>query len=98
MFFFFQAEDGIRDGHVTGVQTCALPILPTTEGGGFAGLTASATELLNKVNTMPFEQIGKNLDGILKSVNDVAQGPQMKKALNELAGMIASAQNMVQNL
>src|SRR5690606_41075221 len=27
-FFFFQAEDGIRDFHVTGVQTCALPILP----------------------------------------------------------------------
>src|SRR5690348_17962695 len=26
-FFFFQAEDGIRDGRVTGVQTCALPIL-----------------------------------------------------------------------
>src|SRR5690348_17865730 len=25
-FFFFQAEDGIRDGRVTGVQTCALPI------------------------------------------------------------------------
>src|SRR5690606_30160642 len=28
-FFFFQAEDGIRDFHVTGVQTCALPILET---------------------------------------------------------------------
>src|SRR5215510_182037 len=28
--FFFQAEDGIRDGHVTGVQTCALPISGTT--------------------------------------------------------------------
>src|SRR5437868_7580269 len=26
-FFFFQAEDGIRDRNVTGVQTCALPIL-----------------------------------------------------------------------
>src|SRR2546422_4538090 len=26
-FFFFQAEDGIRDVAVTGVQTCALPIL-----------------------------------------------------------------------
>src|SRR6266498_5442468 len=25
-FFFFQAEDGIRDADVTGVQTCALPI------------------------------------------------------------------------
>src|SRR5207302_8344289 len=27
-YFFFQAEDGIRDFHVTGVQTCALPIFP----------------------------------------------------------------------
>src|SRR6267378_736312 len=26
IFFFFQAEDGIRDLYVTGVQTCALPI------------------------------------------------------------------------
>src|SRR5690606_5443071 len=25
-YFFFQAEDGIRDFHVTGVQTCALPV------------------------------------------------------------------------
>src|SRR5690606_40607312 len=31
---FFQAEDGIRDFHVTGVQTCALPIsFPTMRGG-----------------------------------------------------------------
>src|SRR2546430_13517531 len=29
-FFFFQAEDGIRDLTVTGVQTCALPIWTTT--------------------------------------------------------------------
>src|SRR2546429_5425135 len=29
-FFFFQAEDGIRDVAVTGVQTCALPILSRT--------------------------------------------------------------------
>src|SRR3989454_4193547 len=28
VFFFFQAEDGIRDYKVTGVQTCALPISP----------------------------------------------------------------------
>src|SRR5690625_5513900 len=31
LFFFFQAEDGIRDGHVTGVQTCALPIYQESE-------------------------------------------------------------------
>src|SRR5690606_33348966 len=30
-YFFFQAEDGIRDFHVTGVQTCALPISISTD-------------------------------------------------------------------
>src|SRR3712207_1682356 len=33
-FFFFQAEDGIRDIGVTGVQTCALPILGSVFVGG----------------------------------------------------------------
>src|SRR5258708_29329374 len=33
-FFFFQAEDGIRDDLVTGVQTCALPISRHAEAGG----------------------------------------------------------------
>src|SRR5256885_10600503 len=31
--FFFQAEDGIRDYKVTGVQTCALPIFPPSRRG-----------------------------------------------------------------
>src|SRR5258706_8147793 len=31
LFFFFQAEDGIRDWSVTGVQTCALPIFGSRE-------------------------------------------------------------------
>src|SRR5205823_3672524 len=36
--FFFQAEDGIRDKLVTGVQTCALPISPMSErSGGIIG-------------------------------------------------------------
>src|SRR5690606_3537951 len=33
LVFFFQAEDGIRDFHVTGVQTCALPIFATAMFG-----------------------------------------------------------------
>src|SRR2546425_9229640 len=45
-FFFFQAEDGIRDNLVTGVQTCALPISlerepePSPEGAGADGAGA----------------------------------------------------------
>src|SRR5690606_5894114 len=41
-FFFFQAEDGIRDFHVTGVQTCALPIFATVLGTALASASANA--------------------------------------------------------
>src|SRR6478609_3192858 len=36
IFFFFQAEDGIRDKLVTGVQTCALPIWRAAAGRGWS--------------------------------------------------------------
>ena len=40
MFFFFQAEDGIRDYKVTGVQTCALPI--SSQENYVSGCTATS--------------------------------------------------------
>src|SRR5690606_40933564 len=48
--FFFQAEDGIRGFHVTGVQTCALPIFiaSTTAAADLLGVGRSAlSNLLN---------------------------------------------------
>src|SRR5690606_40113271 len=54
-FFFFQAEDGIRSFHVTGVQTCALPISRRRPGGhsrrraahaAFGNRRTAATQLL----------------------------------------------------
>src|SRR5438034_6215381 len=45
-FFFFQAEDGIRDHCVTGVQTCALPILVTSPPAGDANAVVEAAKLL----------------------------------------------------
>src|SRR6267143_5662707 len=45
-FFFFQAEDGIRDGTVTGVQTCALPIsVRPLWAEGLVGAVSSAAVL-----------------------------------------------------
>jgi paraquat-inducible protein B len=73
-------------------------VLPTAPGGGFSGLQASANDLLDKVNTIPFDQIGKNLDGILKSVNDLASGPQMQKALTQLAGTIAVVEQVTKHV
>src|SRR6266478_8838038 len=45
-FFFFQAEDGIRDLTVTGVQTCALPI---SEHPRFRDRATTRTELADKL-------------------------------------------------
>src|SRR4249919_2726343 len=45
-FFFFQAEDGIRDFHVTGVQTCALPICGAYTRRDRSGYAGDYEELL----------------------------------------------------
>src|SRR5690606_40001765 len=63
-FFFLQAEDGIRDFHVTGVQTCALPIscglfyhsLSVPLFFGKEGLNTS-NSLTSKCNFMRFTQL-----------------------------------------
>src|SRR3989441_7346974 len=50
-FFFFQAEDGIRDKLVTGVQTCALPIfldLHAAVGEGHLGMAAGNGGVVNR--------------------------------------------------
>ena len=73
-------------------------VLPTTPGGGFAGLTAAAGALLDKVNQIPFDQLGKNLDGILKSTNDLVSGPQAKQALTDLAGTLAMTERLMKNV
>src|SRR5699024_12099014 len=51
--FLFQAEDGIRDRNVTGVQTCALPILSSTPASGRPGKPAPLVD-------RPDECIGHN--------------------------------------
>jgi paraquat-inducible protein B len=60
-------------------------VLPSTEGGGFEGIEASAG-----VNKIPFKQIGENLDGILRSANEATNGPQLHEALTHLATTLAS--------
>src|SRR5690606_39734052 len=52
LLFFFQAEDGIRDFHVTGVQTCALSDLPDVWG------TAS-TPTVNGISNCTKRYVGR---------------------------------------
>src|SRR2546429_4678240 len=52
-FFFFQAEDGIRDVAVTGVQTCALPISRAPPRSGCKSLPICTTAF-TLANSWPF--------------------------------------------
>src|SRR5699024_11532642 len=58
--FFFQAEDGIRDRNVTGVQTCALPIFYTATNDIKADtciIFHQSSSLQNKLNVLHLAQI-----------------------------------------
>src|SRR5437762_8646470 len=59
-FFFFQAEDGIRDTSVTGVQTCALPICHSSHDGprGVLRGRAVAQDLFDRAGK-PRRKIGR---------------------------------------
>src|SRR2546427_6244607 len=61
-FFFFQAEDGIRDLTVTGVQTCALPISPRGLRQVAAGMRDRARQEL------PIELLEEPIPGIVIAV------------------------------
>src|SRR5256885_10837758 len=56
--FFFQAEDGIRDYKVTGVQTCALPIWTRSTASHFSANVGDAVE---RVPTGPIPPLLANL-------------------------------------
>src|SRR5699024_11893881 len=47
LFIFFQAEDGIRDRNVTGVQTCALPIYSESVEVREAGLASVSAPIMD---------------------------------------------------
>jgi paraquat-inducible protein B len=70
-------------------------VVPTTQGGGFASIEASASALFDQVGQIPLKQIGENLNAILGSVNDATSGPRLRQAVTDLAAAIASVRDLV---
>src|SRR6266436_7290764 len=85
MGFFFQAEDGIRDVAVTGVQTCALPISSilwrsadqAPEAADVLGITAGRLKTLGLIDKIVAEPLG----GAHRDPQATAQA--LRKALAE---------------
>src|SRR5437762_8603176 len=78
MFFFFQAEDGIRDTSVTGVQTCALPIWPVILTDYPAGIKAFYMRLNDDHKTVAA------LDVLVPKVGEIIGGSQREERYDVL--------------
>src|SRR5690606_40085464 len=83
IYFFFQAEDGIRDFHVTGVQTCALPISSSNvkmEGDVISSTDSGFSDALALLQEEAASTLGENVSlaaeklPVLELPNKVSDG------------------------
>jgi paraquat-inducible protein B len=72
-------------------------IMPVMEDGS-GDLAGSASALIARLNAVPFEQIGNNLNQALAGVNGLANDPQLKQAIATLQATLASTQALMANL
>src|SRR5690606_39349746 len=73
--FFFQAEDGIRDFHVTGVQTCALPISRATNRRA-----SIACPTLRTARQRPLRQRERRTTAVLQHGKSSGCVPRLRQA------------------
>src|SRR5699024_12066053 len=70
--FFFQAEDGIRDRNVTGVQTCALPIFLLNTGLPPASEATKSTSLIKPLVCVRVRPTSSNFPSLSAIIGFVA--------------------------
>src|SRR2546427_11382456 len=97
-FFFFQAEDGIRDLTVTGVQTCALPISVLVGGGTMPSsedlpesLAALSRRQALEIRDTSFENDAKLLAAALQKVPGLSPAPARARGKRRGLVLIAAA-------
>jgi len=73
-------------------------VIPSSESGGLDSITASAAQLLTKINRIDFEAIGAGLAGTAKGLDGIINGPQLKHTLESLEGTMADARDFARKL
>jgi paraquat-inducible protein B len=73
-------------------------VVPSSESGGLDSITASAAELLTKINRIDFDAIGAGLAGTAKGLDGIVNGPQLKSTLVSLAATMADARDFARKL
>ena len=76
----------------------SLLVLPTTETGGLAELAQTASVIMTKLNTLPFQQIGQNLNEMLSGASKWANDQQLRQAVATLQTTLAAVQDLVRQM
>jgi paraquat-inducible protein B len=73
-------------------------ILFPTAPGAFDSITTGASNLMAKINALPFDQMSASLTSTLAGLSKLTNGPQTQQAVASLAGTLAAAQTLVKDL
>ena len=73
-------------------------VIPAAEIGGFDSITASAAELLSKINRIDFDKIGTSLVSAATGVDQMVNGPQIKATLAALEKAMIDVQDIARKL
>src|SRR2546430_8731420 len=91
-FFFFQAEDGIRDLTVTGVQTCALPISFVVRGH----VAPRRAAVIGPIQSEVADQIDALRRGGVRDGNGDAAGKRRQSSAHDLAPSDAAIRGLIE--
>ena len=88
LFFFFQAEDGIRDVAVTGVQTCALPICYATANEAVQDVESKYVGRLSVKDSMQIQLAKRQLKMFNQQLKDSMMMQGLTKDYNEIMSRV----------
>ncbi len=71
-------------------------VMPS-QGGGVDNIMSSLSDIATKLDRIPFDDIGRNLDATLASANRVISGPEVRNALTHLSDTLADVQHLVRH-
>lgn len=72
-------------------------LLMPSQGGGLDNITNSISDIAAKLDKIPFDDIGRSLNGALKSVDQTLSGPDMRNALRQLSQTLTDISHLTRH-